>query len=167
MSEVSLAPNLILRRLEHEPGLHLRELARQVELPLGTVRYHLARLEEKDAVVRHATRGFVRWFPRGDLSAQDRSLISALRVYAQRMLIGALLDHESARFSALQAMTGLSPSTLSRNLRKLERVGFLARGGSGAYHLADPARVREGLTRYRRRFPELLAEAAMEVFGGL
>ncbi|MFQ6013730.1 MAG: winged helix-turn-helix transcriptional regulator [Thermoplasmata archaeon] len=167
MSETSLTPrSRILRRLERDPGLHLREVARRTDLSLGTVRYHLSRLEEGEAVVRHTTRGFVRWFPRRGLSVHDRALISAIRVYAQRALIGALLESDSARFSALRATTSLSPATLSRNLQKLGRMGLLTRGEGGVYRLADPAAVRSGLARYRRRFPDFLAEAAVEVFEG-
>ena len=166
MSGISLAPRShILHRLRRDPGLHLRELARRVELPLGTVRYHLVRLEEREQVVRHRAGRFVRWFPRENLSRRDRALISALRVHSQRLVIATLMEEGAARFSVLGVATGLSSATLSRNLRKLTRSGLVTRSG-WTYRLADPEAVREGLARFRGRFPDLLAEAAMEVFGG-
>src|SRR5207249_8758639 len=86
----------ILALVVAQPGLHLRELPRRLGLSLRSVRYHLETLVDQRLVTAHRSGRYERWFAVGSLSSDDRALISALRVGAQRRI----LDRKSTRLNS-------------------------------------------------------------------
>lgn len=134
-------------------------------MSLNAVRYHLGRLQREGAVVAYRAGRFLRWFPARGISPGDLALISALRVEGQRRILESLLARGPRRFSALAALTHLSPNSLAWYLKQLIRDGLVVSAGGGTYALADPEAVRLRLSGYRQRFPDLLADAAREIFG--
>src|SRR2546423_3917195 len=80
----------VLALVTSQPGLHLRELPRRLGLSLRSVRYHLEGLEEGERVTPHRSGRFARWFAAGAVSAEEPTLISALRVPGQGASLSAL-----------------------------------------------------------------------------
>jgi len=128
------------------------------------VRHHLDTLTRDGLVVPHRAGRFLRWFPRNLLPLEERALVCALRVRSQRTILESLLLRGPSRFSVLQAETRLPPTTLARSLQRLLQDGLLVSSGGRLYQLADPGAIRMRLCIYRSRFPDLLADAAFELF---
>lgn len=154
----------ILALVEAQPGLHLRELPRRLGLSLRSVRYHLETMAREDSVSSHRSGRFERWFAAGVFSEEDRSLISALRVRGQRTILTSLLGNGSMRFASLQRATGLSSATLARDLERLMAERLVEVGADRGYQLRDSSATEMRLALYRERFPDLLADAAREIF---
>ncbi|TLZ75806.1 MAG: winged helix-turn-helix transcriptional regulator [Methanobacteriota archaeon] len=165
MSESLLAPrNRILYLLERHPGLHLRELPRRLDLSLNAVRYHLDVLAREDAVTAHRSGRFERWFPSRTFSPEDRATISALRVQGERAVLEQLLRQGPCRFVELEAETRHSPATLVRYLNQLTTDDLVFLDSERLYCLRDPGALRMRLSVFQVRFPEMLADAATEIF---
>jgi len=154
----------VLALVAAQPGLHLRELPRRLGLSLRSVRYHLENLEEHDLVAPHRSGRFARWFSAGAFSTDDRTLISALRVRGQRTILSELLEKGPMRFAALERGTGLSSATLVQYLHRLSSDALIEVAEDRRYRLRDPGAIEMRLSLYRERFPELLAEAARQIF---
>lgn len=154
----------ILELLRREPGLHLRELPRRLGLSLRAVRYHLESLAEREEVVAYRAGRFQRWFPAVHLSAAERTLISALRISSHRAVLKSLLTRGPARFTELHDQTKISPGSLSQSLRQLIGNGLVTLDPEHQYRVSDPSAVRMQLSLIRRHFPDLLADAAREMF---
>ena len=154
----------ILALVVAEPGLHLRELPRRLGLSLRSVRYHLEVLEEDRLVVPHRSGRYERWFGVGNLSSQDHALISALRVDSQRTVLACLLRGGPMRFGSLDHRTASSSATLAQSLVRLSAEGLVELGDDRHYRLRDADAVEMRLTLYRQRFPDLIADAAREIF---
>ena len=154
----------ILALLEREPGLYLRELSRRLDVSLATVRYHLAEMERDGRVVAQRAGAFLRLFPSKGLSRDEYPLVSAIRVRGQRKVLAALLRLRSAQYSQLQAAAGLASASLSKSLQHLLDTGFVVQDENRRYRLADADTVRTQLAVFRSRFPDLLADAAREIF---
>jgi predicted transcriptional regulator len=154
----------VLALVAAQPGLHLRELPRRLGLSLRSVRYHLENLEEHDLVTPHRSGRFARWFAAGAFSTEDRTLISALRVRGQRTILSELLEKGPTRFAALERATGLSSATLVQYLHRLSSEALIEVAEDRRYRLRDPGAIEMRLSLYRERFPELLAEAARQIF---
>jgi len=150
--------------VEAQPGLHLRELPRRLGISLRAVRYHLDALAQDDAVTAHRSGRFERWFPAGTFSAVDRTTISALRVPSERIVLVHLLRQGPTRFAGLERASGMSTASLTRSLDHLMREALLVLGPDRQYRLADPAALEFRLSHFRTRFPEMLADAARELF---
>jgi len=154
----------ILALVVAEPGLHLRELPRRLGLSLRSVRYHLETLVDQRLVTSHRSGRYERWFAVGSLSSDDRALISALRVGAQRRILSELQAAGPTRFAALERATALSAATMVNGLDRLSAEGLVELGGDRRYRLRDPDAVAMRLALYRQRFPDLMADAAREIF---
>jgi predicted transcriptional regulator len=128
------------------------------------VRYHLETLEEKDLVTPHRSGRFARWFAAGVFSTEDHTLISALRVRGQRTILSELLRQGPMRFASLERATCLSSATLVQYLHRLSDEGLVVAGEDRRYRLRDPSAIEMRLTLYRERFPDLLADAARQIF---
>jgi len=116
------------------------------------------------AVEAHRSGGFERWFPAQAFSPEERVVISALRVRGQRAILTHLLGEGAARFAGLLRATALSSATLARYLQRMTADGVVEMGSDRLYRLRDPEVTRMRLALYRRRFPDLLADAAQEIF---
>lgn len=156
----------ILALVAEQPGLHLRELPRRLGLSLRAVRYHLETMAKEDSVISHRSGRFERWFAAGTFSPEDRALISALRVSRQRTILACLLREGSMRFAALQKATTSPSATLVRDLQRLSAAGLVEVGSDRGYRLREPRATETRLALYRQRFPDLLADAAEEIFDG-
>jgi len=154
----------VLALVTSQPGLHLRELPRRLGLSLRSVRYHLESLEENDRVTPHRTGRFARWFATGAFSTEDHTLISALRVRGQRTILSELLRQGPMRFATLERATGLSSATLVQYLRRLSSDALIEAAEDRRYRLCDPSAIAMRLSSYRERFPDLLADAARQIF---
>jgi predicted transcriptional regulator len=154
----------VLALVSAQPGLHLRELPRRLGLSLRSVRYHLEGLEESALVTAHRSGRFARWFAAGVFSTEDRNLISALRVRGQRAILSELLKQGPTRFAAIEKATGLSSATLVQYLHRLSSDALIEVAEDRRYRLRDPSAIEMRLSLYRERFPDLLAEAARQIF---
>jgi DNA-binding transcriptional ArsR family regulator len=131
------------------------------------VRHHLEALEEAGLLVPYRNGRLVCWFPARLVSREDRELISALRVSGQRAVLRALLRSGPARFSELEATSGLPPRSLSRGLRRLTEIGVVEVDDTRRYKVRDHDRVAHQLESIRLRFPDLMADAAREIFDNI
>ena len=154
----------IIALLMREPGLHLRALPGRVGLSLRSVRYHLDALAEESAVTPHRSGRFERWFPSNTFSSEDRALISALHVRGQRSILKHLLQDGPARFVTIQSATGRSAATVARDLDRLVTEGLVEQTSDRRYQLHDIDATRMRLALFRQRYPDLLGDAAQEIF---
>lgn len=154
----------ILALLAEEPGLHLREVPRRLGLSLRAVRYNLDRLADEHVVTSHRSGRFERWFPAKTFSVEDRALISALRVRSERVILGFLLMQKAAELAEIRKATSLSSATLARDLDRLIADRIVDTLQDQVYRLCDPEATRMRLALYRRKYPDLLADAAQEIF---
>ena len=137
-----------------------------MHLSLRTVRYHLSALEEQGLAVAYRNGRRVQWYAASGLSPEDRTLISALRVQGERALLRALVQTGPLRFSDLQRASELPPRSAIRNLRLMMDSALVFLGDDRRYRLVDADRVAKRLEGLRLRFPDLMADAAREIFDG-
>ena len=150
--------------MQREPGLHLRALPARLGLSLRSVRYHLTVLENQGLAIPYQNGRRVHWYPSSGIGPEDRILVSAIRVRSQQRLLKVLARRGPTRFSELERESGLSPRSVSRHLHLLIHAGLILAQRDRTYILADPDRVAEQIQTLRARFPDLLADAAREIF---
>lgn len=140
----------IYARVVSEPGAYLRELQRDLDMPVAMLEYHLGRLEEA-RLVTVMRDDHKRYFP-ADVDARDKPLLALLRHDACRQVVTHLLGAQGATRQELQRSTGLLPSTLDYYLAKLEERGVLARerdGRESRARLVSPDRALAIVARHR------------------
>ncbi len=147
------------RRRAHElitayPGLHLREVARRLGVDVRTAEYHLRQLEKHGLAKGVDEGGFRRYFPRTAdgrmelVDARDRTLLGVLRRPIPLFVSLVLLTRDEATYGELAKEAGVSPSTLSYHLGRMEQDGLIGKRGE-KYVLREPERVARLLYAHR------------------
>ncbi len=137
------------------PGLHLRQLQRDLEMPLGTLEYHLHQMERASLVVTREEGRFKAYFANDSLDRRDRDFLYYLRQEMPRRIALEVVGTPCITFRELGGRVPISPSTLSFHLKKLRLGGLLEEQRNGqqkTYLCTDPERVRTLIVRYRATF---------------
>jgi predicted transcriptional regulator len=140
-----------------QPGLHLRELQRQIGLSFSSTRYHVDKLAKDGEIDRVEDNGYSRIYPAG-IDKRDRVLLTLVRRETDRRILSSFLREKSLSQQRLIDTTGLAKSTVSEHLATLLQLGVV-RTKTGderrVFELTDPAKIDTMLNRY----PGLLSTA--------
>ena len=116
----------ILAMIAQYPGLHVRELARQLDASQARVAYHIPIMVGAGAVEERRTDGALHLFAKGDrLKAHDRDVLALLRRPLPLQIVLQLLDEPGLRHAALASSLGLGKSKLSFHLKKMVELGIV------------------------------------------
>lgn len=149
------------------PGVHLREIERLTNLPLGVVRYHLDRLQREGLIEPQADRYFKRFFPKNRIPNVPTETFSVLRQDSLRRIVLQLLNNPGSTHQALKNALGLPPSTLSTYLSILLGKNVVRRerkGKENLYFVVDEESVMKVLLVYRPSFLDTLVDHAISLY---
>jgi predicted transcriptional regulator len=128
------------------PGLHLREIARQLDMSLALVQYHLPELVAAGQAKIVDEDGTQRVFPRDDQS--DPRQVAALRDGHRLHFALLMLDRGAMAHRELCGATGLGKSTVSFHLKRLIKAELVGRDGAN-YILANREATRALLESHK------------------
>lgn len=135
----------ILAAVREYPGLHLRELARQLDTSVALVEYHVPFLVDAGLVRAETDQRYQRLYPLGEavpLSKRDRRWLGLLRERLPLQVVLHLLHPDcTGRHKDIADRLGMGKSKLTFHLQKLSRAGLVEKTGEGTFHLVDAARV--------------------------
>ncbi|HLE97794.1 MAG TPA: winged helix-turn-helix transcriptional regulator [Candidatus Thermoplasmatota archaeon] len=115
----------IFEHVRARPGLHLRAIARDLGLPLGTALYHLDCLVGVELVAVRRDGRYKRFFTRHDLGRREKDYIAVLHHAVPRRVLAVLLRRGKRTQRELAQEVGVSRSTLSFHVTSLVRQGIL------------------------------------------
>ncbi len=121
----------IQQLVQAEPGIHFQDLARRLNLGRGNLEHHLRKLVAAGLLSKVPSNGYTCYFPKGTV---DRRLMAAaplLRSEGGRAVLDAVREQPGRSGRELAAALGLSQSTVSYHLRRLEEAGLVFGGGAG------------------------------------
>lgn len=143
----------VLASVQRFPGIHARELERQLGLSDRLASYHLQHLVAEGAVQAVPDTGFTRYFPaatRPKWSARDVALLCLLRRGVAFRIVLLLLGGPQPQGRIAKAL-GLAKASASYHLGDLRAAGIVAVEALGRerhYRLADPDHVRGVLANF-------------------
>ena len=153
----------IYERIHAMPGIHLRQIQRDLNISMGTLEYHLRRLELEGIVVTRETNRFKSYFTIGELDRRDKDYLYYLRQPMPRRISREISKRPYTPLKLLIETMPVAPSTLSFHLKKLVRCGMIkefTRGRTKFYELANPSRMARLLERYGPLFDNADQERA-------
>lgn len=115
----------IYEYIESNPGTHLREIQRALDMQPGLLSYHLDYLEKRNLIKSEDDGYRKRYFVADRFRLKDRRIISLLRQRSPREIIAHLLLNGSSSFTEVRNALGISKSTLSYHMKKLVRHGIV------------------------------------------
>lgn len=146
----------VLEAVARFPGLHLREIAREVDVSASHAEYHLHALAKARLVSRTEEEAYVRFWPTkatpvGNvplLSEEERRMLRWLRRPAVLEILVRLAVDAPRTLTDLSRACGLAPSTGHHHLGRLADAGLVVQDEDRAWHLADRELVLRLLREY-------------------
>src|SRR5438445_8198830 len=114
------------------PGFHLRELSRALNLSITLADYHLRFLEKHELITSAMDGEYKRFYPRSTpgqadvraaLTEAEKQILAFLRQPVPLKVIDFLMEREGATHKEILEQVPVSPSTLSHHLKKMQAAG--------------------------------------------
>ncbi len=154
----------LFQYVRSNPGFHLREIARALNLSITLADYHLRFLEKNELVSWTMDGEYKRYYPRsqpGDaaarpaLSDEQKRILAYLRQPVPFRVLAFLMEREAASHKEILEHVPVSPSTLSHHLKKMQYAGILAQvEDRGGYRVSAPVSVARLMTTYDLATPD-------------
>ncbi|MFO8051274.1 MAG: helix-turn-helix domain-containing protein [Thermoplasmatota archaeon] len=142
----------ITEYIRRNPGVHFRQISRDLDLAIGQLDFHLNALVKGEVLVRDNVSGNTRYYVRDRFSRDERKALSVLRREIPRGIVLYLLEHPGATPSEILGSFSITSGTMSYHLRRLEGSGMLEaekKGRERRYRVKDPRLVQSLLLLYR------------------
>lgn len=118
----------IVKCVQERPGSTMYEIARELDMNLGTMRYHLLILGINHKVREHRDGKYVRYFPGSQAFTPDElEVMSLLRREPVRRLMLMLSEKPGVSNAEIARALEISESAVSNYMRDLSAKGFVAR----------------------------------------
>lgn len=147
----------LFEHVEANPGIHFRQLARDLDMETGLLQYHLDELEEYGVLDSEEHGGKRRLFVSRKLDAEERAILAVLRHETTRQLVLYLLEDGPARNGEIADAVGVTPPTVSWHLSNLVEKGVVEEveeGRTTIYRVTDEELTVQLLARYRESFAD-------------
>jgi len=137
----------VIGYIADNPGLTAREIARGLDINLGTIRYHVFILSLNHKLVTYkAGSKFLRYFTNSkSYSEAEQQAISLVRRDGMRKMFNLLRERPGISNRELSQILEMKESTVSRNLSELLLAGFVIKrqnpDGSTSYAIKDEQRA--------------------------
>lgn len=147
-------------------GSHFREIQRKSGLAVGSVQHHLHFLV-KNGLIKEVRQGQnLVYFPR-EFKSENEVLLSLLRQESMRKILLFLLE-KTPSHEQIVKFVGLSPSTISWHLKKLQQDGIIKADKQGRktfYQLlCDEKEIVNLLITYQESFVDTLVDRVIEMW---
>ncbi|MHB8586756.1 MAG: winged helix-turn-helix transcriptional regulator [Thermoplasmatota archaeon] len=160
----------IYQFLERSPGEHMREIGRTLEIPMGTLEYHLHYLVKAGLLTTRQDARFTRYFVVGGMGREEKDVLAVLRQKVPRQIAAYLLLHPDATHGEILTQFALSASTLSFHLKKLTKSAIASQtkdGRENKYRIVQPDLVARVLIKYRSTFLDDVVDRFAEAWMSL
>jgi DNA-binding transcriptional ArsR family regulator len=137
------APDRILLFIQENPSCHLRRIKKELGLAMGTVQYHLDRLEKAGKITsqRHSLHKY--YFAVG-FQENEKQLLEVLSNETAREILMFIVERKSPTQTEIGEHVGIAPASVSWHIKRLEEskiIDEIREGRFKRYRLADDSRL--------------------------
>jgi predicted transcriptional regulator len=107
--------NVILKN----PGLHKRDLARKINIPVTTLTYHLNKFEKRGLIIAKYANGYKRLFVSYKIGRREKDILELFRQEVPRNILIFMMIGYACSKSELSKELIKDPSTIAFHMKKL------------------------------------------------
>lgn len=145
----------IYNHIRNSPGLHERELARELNIALSTLDYHLYYIKQRGLIRSKQDGRYTRYYISGDVGIKEGKVLSVLRQKVTRRIIIFLLLNPNATHKEVTQHIGLARSTITFHLNKLTDLDIISQTPKGRqieYQVTDSEYISDLIITYQTTF---------------
>jgi len=146
--------------IKKNPGCHIRELQRILDIPIASLQYHLSYMARRSVIIEEKLEYYTRYYTY-PLAADDKRILSILRQKGLRNILIILLVSKKAKFHFLVDTLKIPASTVSFYLKCLLDNGIVERtkvGYENVYTIKNEERIEKVLVAYQSSLIDTLVD---------
>jgi len=164
MDESDDTVDKVLCFIQDNPGCHLRRIKREIGISMGTVQYHLHKLE-KIGRVTSTRRGLYKYyFPAGLFKENEKEILEVLTHETARKIVMFIIEQKSPTQTDIVNSVRISARSISWHVGRLialKMIREIKDGKYKRYQLQDDAK--DILTLLRSYYPNVWDKWSMRV----
>ncbi|MFQ6059815.1 MAG: winged helix-turn-helix transcriptional regulator [Thermoplasmata archaeon] len=149
------------------PGAYFREIQKELGLGTGVLEYHLGYLIKKKLLSFEVIGRRKRYYVSKEIPHPDKRTIALMRQKILRRIVMHTILNPNCSFGDLRKEFGISKSTLSFHLKKLEDaeiVESFKRGREKFFRVTNPEETARILISYKSSFLDSVVDSFAEVW---
>ena len=160
--------NRVVQFIQENPGCHLRLIKRELEVSIGTVQYHLAKLEKMGKITTNRRGLYKYYFPMGVFEEKQKDLLQVLSQETPREILMVIVEQKNPTQKDIVNRIGISSPAVNwhiRHLLDLKIISEIREGKYRRYQLRNnPRYVMALLRRYYPNIFEKWTSRFVELF---
>ena len=110
----------ILRFIEENPSCHLRKIKKELDLAMGTVQYHLDRMEKAGRITSQKQGLHKHYFLVGAFEENEKQLLEVLSNETTREILMFIIEQKYPSQSEISKHIGISSPSVSWQIKRLQ-----------------------------------------------
>jgi predicted transcriptional regulator len=164
MDESDDTVDKVLCFIQDNPGCHLRRIKREIGISMGTVQYHLHKLEIMGRVTSTRRGLYKYYFPAGLFRENEKEILEVLTHETARKILMFIIEQKSPTQTDIVNSVRISARSISWHVGKLialKMIREIKDGKYKRYQLQDDAK--DILTLLRSYYPSVWDKWSMRV----
>ena len=123
----------VLQFIQENPGCHLRQIKRDLNMSMGTAQYHLNSLEKMGRIVseKHSLHRF--YFPVGSFGTLERNILKILNQDSAREILLFIIERKNPTQTDIVDSIKISHGTANWHLKRLIEYGIIHEEKEGKF----------------------------------
>ena len=164
MDESDDTVDKVLCFIQDNPGCHLRRIKREIGISMGTVQYHLHKLEKMGRVTSTRRGLYKYYFPAGLFKENEKEILEVLTHETARKILMFIIEQKSPTQTDIVNSVRISAKSISWHVGRLialKMIREIKDGKYKRYQLQDDAK--DILTLLRSYYPSVWDKWSMRV----
>ena len=164
MDESDDTVDKVLFFIQDNPGCHLRRIKREIGISMGTVQYHLHKLEKMGRVTSTRRGLYKYYFPAGLFRENEKEILEVLTHETARKILMFIIEQKSPTQTDIVNSVRISARSISWHVGRLialKMIREIKDGKYKRYQLQDDAK--DILTLLRSYYPSVWDKWSMRV----
>jgi predicted transcriptional regulator len=157
----------IYRYIQQNPGCHLRQIKMELGVAMGTVQYHLDRLE-KAGKISSTKRGFYRYYFPVGIRDNEKDILQILSQETDREIIMFIIERGNPTQAEISNHTMISSPSVNWHIKRLTNIGLISEEKEGKFKRysirADPKMIVSMLRSYYPSIWDIWSNRLAEMF---
>lgn len=163
----------ILHYIRQNPSTHLRQIADNLNISLGAVRYHLVTLEKNEKIISEKNAFYKYYFSIDTFPEHERKTLKVLHHETTREILLYLIENTNVHQNEIAEKLGITAASVNwhaKRLISLEIISMSKKGKFVTYQLSiQPKDVIKLMKNYHpkvwRRWSDRLSELFLSLSG--
>jgi predicted transcriptional regulator len=115
----------ILQYISDNPGCHLRQIKRELNMAMGTIQYHLNLLEKQGKISSERHNLYKYYFPIGLFEQNERDILKILNQETAREILLSILEKKNPTQTDIANTMQITSPSINWHLKRLLELGLI------------------------------------------